>query len=174
MKDQKAHFLTAQRTLLEIHLLSVVLLWLQSLVLRVCFSDYIFVSCCVFLSNIVCPELTVECSGGRVDENTPACVSIDERCDGVAQCIGGEDELEHNCPCSPEGEVRLVGGVVPYRGRVEICKNGRWFTTCRYSWDQREAAVVCHQLGYSTQGMPDTLQIMMIIMMWYSESYYVV
>ena len=100
----------------------------------------------------MCPEHTVECSAGRVDGRTPPCVSIDERCDGEVQCIGGEDELEHNCPCSPEGEVRLAGGIVPYRGRVEICKRGQWFTICGYYWDNSDAAVVCRQLGYPTQG----------------------
>ena len=63
--------------------------------------------------------------------------------------------MEHNCPCGPEGAVRLVDGIVPYRGRVEYCRNGRWATMCNsyyYQWDSSNAAVVCRQLGYPTAG----------------------
>ena len=86
----------------------------------------------------------------------PPCISADQRCDGVTDCIGGEDELDHNCPCGPEGAVRLVDGIVPYQGRVEFCKSGRWSTICSnrfYYWDNSDAAVVCHQLGYPREGM---------------------
>ena len=89
-----------------------------------------------------------ECSYGRVDGRQPPCISTEQRCDGVTDCIGGEDELDHNCPCGPEGAVRLVDGIVRYRGRVEFCKNGRWSSICSYSWDNNDAAVVCRQLGY--------------------------
>ena len=93
-----------------------------------------------------------ECSYGLVGDQQSQCISTDQRCDGVTDCIGGEDELDHNCPCGPEGAVRLVDGIVPYRGRVEVCKNKRWTTICSRSWDNRDAAVVCHQLGYPTEG----------------------
>ena len=94
-----------------------------------------------------------ECSHGRVSDQQSPCISTDQRCDGVTDCIGGEDELDHNCPCGPEGAVRLVDGIVPYRGRVEICKDGRWQSICSGSWDSRDAAVVCRQLGYPTEGL---------------------
>ena len=47
----------------------------------------------------------------------------------MTDCIGGEDELEHNCPCGPEGAVRLADGIVPYRGRVSTAgmKDGQHF-----------------------------------------------
>ena len=101
----------------------------------------------------VCPEGTIECTDGRIDRQQPACVSNEQRCDGVIDCIGGEDELESNCPCGPEGAVRLVGGFVPQQGRVELCKNQRWSTICNREWDDRDAQVVCHQLGYSREGL---------------------
>ena len=63
--------------------------------------------------------------------------------------------MDHNCPCIPEGAVRLVDGIVPYQGRVEFCINTRWSAICHsnyYHWRNSEAAVVCHQLGYSSAG----------------------
>ena len=104
---------------------------------------------------VVCPDDTFECPHGRVDGQQPACISTEQRCDNVTDCIGGEDELEHNCPCGPEGAVRLVDGIVPYRGRVEYCRNGRWTSICNYysyRWDNIDAAVVCRQLGYASKG----------------------
>ena len=97
-----------------------------------------------------------ECPYGRVDGQQPPCISTEQRCDNVTDCIGGEDELEHNCPCEPEGAVRLVNGVVPHRGRVEYCTSGRWVTLCnryRYHWASNDAAVVCRQMGYPSAGI---------------------
>ncbi len=98
----------------------------------------------------------LDCPHGRVDGQQPPCVPAEQRCDNVTGCIGGEDELDHNCPCGPEGAVRLVDGIVPYRGRVEYCRNGRWSSVCRrYSshWNRNHAAAVCRQLGYPSEGI---------------------
>ena len=102
----------------------------------------------------MCPDDTFECPHGRVDGQQPPCISTEQRCDNVTDCIGGEDELEHNCPCGPEGAVRLVDGIVPYRGRLEYCRNERWTTMCNSNYydRRRRAAVVCLQLGFPTQG----------------------
>ena len=84
----------------------------------------------------------------------------------MTDCIGGEDELEHNCPCGPEGAVRLVDGIVPYRGRVEYCKKGRWSSICnqnRYYWDRNDAAVVCRQLGYPSAGNLQNVWIFILL-----------
>ena len=101
------------------------------------------------------------CSEGRVDNQQPPCISTNQRCDGVIDCIGGEDELDYNCPCGPEGAVRLVDGTVPYRGRVEFCENTRWFTMCNshYRW-RFNAAVVCRQLGYPSAGIIILLDVL--------------
>ena len=104
------------------------------------------------LHTAVCPDGMFECRHGRVDGQQPACISTEQRCDNVTDCIGGEDELEHNCPCVSEGAVRLVGSILPYQGRVEYCQNGRWATICRRAWDNSDASVVCRSLGYHSEG----------------------
>lgn len=50
------------------------------------------------------------------------------------------------------GELRLVDGDSPNEGRLEICFNGVWGTVCDDRFDERDAAVVCNQLGYGFEG----------------------
>lgn len=49
-----------------------------------------------------------------------------------------------------DGSLRLVDGVGPHDGRVEVYHFGQWGTVNSDSWGLLEAIVVCIQLGYPT------------------------
>ena len=51
--------------------------------------------------------------------------------------------------CDTEGDIRLANGRNKFEGRVEVCQTGQWKTVCDRQWDDREARVVCRQLGFS-------------------------
>ena len=60
-------------------------------------------------------------------------------------------ELPDSCEI---GDLRLVGGEIESEGTVEVCTSNVWSgaSICDDQWDNREAEVVCRQLGYTAKG----------------------
>lgn len=50
------------------------------------------------------------------------------------------------------GAVRLTGTSSAMYGAAEVCINGTWGSICSENWDNRDASVVCRELGYSPYG----------------------
>ena len=54
--------------------------------------------------------------------------------------------------CMYHGTVRLIDGLIPEEGTVEVCVNAVWSSVCPSYWDYKDAFVVCRQLGYPATG----------------------
>ena len=62
-----------------------------------------------------------------------------------------------------DGDIRLIGGVSEYQGRVEVCLNRAWGTVCTSSWGSQDALVVCNQIGALTIGIQFCTCITLVI-----------
>lgn len=49
--------------------------------------------------------------------------------------------------CGFLGAARLVGSSSSGSGRVEVYLNGQWGAVCDSHWSDRDASVICRQLG---------------------------
>ncbi|KAK5853477.1 hypothetical protein PBY51_014624 [Eleginops maclovinus] len=56
-----------------------------------------------------------------------------------------------HCDCH-QGATRLVGGSSSNSGRVEVYLNGQWGAVCDTHWNDRDASVICRQLGLGEIG----------------------
>ena len=64
--------------------------------------------------------------------------------------LNPDDPIISDCV---DDDIRLIGGSTSLEGTVEICKNKVWGGVCSRSWNDRDANVVCSQLGYQTSGI---------------------
>ena len=115
----------------------------------------------------------LDCSSFGVGVHSYSCGHDDDagvRCNGRSCASNEEMGVKCNgrysasslctiCPCYParsnecsNGTIQLRGGNSLHEGRIEICVEGSWGTVCGTSWDSRDAAVVCRQLGYPSLG----------------------
>lgn len=44
--------------------------------------------------------------------------------------------------------MRLINGFAPYAGQVAVYRRGTWVAVCDDGWDEKDATVVCRELGY--------------------------
>ena len=51
-----------------------------------------------------------------------------------------------------DGKLQIRGYPRVGLGRLEVCVNGTWSTVCKDGWDDIDARVACHQLGFSIFG----------------------
>jgi hypothetical protein len=55
------------------------------------------------------------------------------------------------------------GNTLNSRGIVEICINSRWGRVCTDGWGDNDAAVVCKQLGYGSEGKCLPLYVVVVV-----------
>ena len=71
----------------------------------------------------------------------------------AVSCVDGSVRLQ-NPDASSESQLPsydLIKDQVS-RGIVEVCVNGNYSRVCDDSWDNRDASVVCSQMGFSRYG----------------------
>ncbi|XP_074849505.1 neurotrypsin isoform X2 [Carettochelys insculpta] len=123
-------------------------------------------------TQVVCRQLGFKygksTSESFLEESTKPIWLDDVSCSGresaILQCAKrewGKHDCSHledvRITCHPDDDssrlslgppIRLMDGENKKEGRVEIFINGQWGTICDDGWSDKDAAVVCRQLGY--------------------------
>ena len=73
----------------------------------------------------------------------------------MPQCVCSLFPTCDTCHAGSSGSVRLIGGLIPQEGTVQVCVNAVWSSVCPSYWDYKDAFVVCRQLGYPATGEND-------------------
>lgn len=60
----------------------------------------------------------------------------------------GERSLPDESTTTRELQVKLLHGYAPYAGQVAVYHGGTWVAVCDNGWDEKDATVVCRELGY--------------------------
>ena len=55
------------------------------------------------------------------------------------------------------GDVKLVGGSSNNEGTVQVCFDHLWGLISESGWNQKDAEVVCRELGYNPEGKKQAL-----------------
>ncbi|XP_021331096.3 soluble scavenger receptor cysteine-rich domain-containing protein SSC5D isoform X1 [Danio rerio] len=99
---------------------------------------------------------------------------------GAVQCNGTEDSLM-NCTSTKWGiqsgdhsrdagvicnNVKLVSGSSACEGRFQILHNDIWGSVCSSGWDEKDASVLCQQLGCDDTGQPKTFASPSVVNIW--------
>ena len=146
------------------------------------FADFGAGSGLIFLADVRCngtEDTLASCPAGRRIGNN----FCSHRQDAGVICMGEllyaePSDINHtfahnflfadpNITCA-DGAIRLVDGGSKNEGRLEICYQNHWGTVCDDDFDSKEAALVCRQLGYPSEGKSCfyLLKTMIIIITW--------
>ncbi|XP_068136726.1 neurotrypsin [Hyperolius riggenbachi] len=123
-------------------------------------------------TQVVCRQLGFKYGKISLEKNSEESTGViwldDVACTGresaLAQCAKqswGKHDCSHqedvHITCHPDSNqhrphigppLRLMDGETKKEGRVEIYLNGQWGTICDDGWTDKDASVVCRQLGY--------------------------
>ncbi|XP_078332363.1 uncharacterized protein LOC144625439 isoform X3 [Crassostrea virginica] len=114
------------------------------------------------IDKILITEGVCECSNWTFGDNCDSCVCVRlhtefcNKADGQCHCKPGF--TGEACQCVDNGQpcphyIRLMDGDTPSMGRVEVVTNGVWSSVCGEWWDDKDATVVCRQLGMENHGI---------------------
>ena len=62
------------------------------------------------------------------------------------------DETSYYSDSNLQSETYYIDGSLA-AGRIELCIDGVWNPVCEDFWTDADAAVACHQLGFSRYGL---------------------